>query len=340
DGTLLTAMKNAGQELDDEDLAAYMKQRGLGTPATRAAIIERLIKTGYIYRDKKKLMPTEKGTALIGQVHHDLKDVALTANWEQSLADMQDGKILQAKFENDIGDFVRRLLPEVIKQSPALPFTSTSDRFKNYSRSSTSRTSLPAARSVDDDSSGDAELSAPVTGRRKAYGSKTGGGTRKTSATSGSAGGTKSRKGTAKSGYGTGKSTGTTKSRGTRTTGAGGKTGSSRTSKSDSNETTSAKPPGTGRTTNDVSFGPCPQCHRGFVRQTPKGAGCSYWRDGCTFTIWRECFGKKLTDTQIKDLVRKKRTSMIKGFKKKSGDGTYEARLVLNEEFKARLEFQ
>jgi DNA topoisomerase III len=85
DASLLTAMKNAGQEIDDEDLAAYMKQSGLGTPATRAAIIERLLSTAYIERKKKALLPTPKGTALIHQVHADLKNIALTASWEQRL---------------------------------------------------------------------------------------------------------------------------------------------------------------------------------------------------------------------------------------------------------------
>lgn len=83
DASLLTAMKNAGKELDDEDLASYMKQKGLGTPATRAAIIERLLQTGYVERSKKALLPTEKGKALIGQVHNELKDIALTAIWRQ-----------------------------------------------------------------------------------------------------------------------------------------------------------------------------------------------------------------------------------------------------------------
>lgn len=91
DASLLTAMKNAGQEIKDEDLAAFMKQSGLGTPATRAAIIEKLLTVGYIERKKKSLLPTEKGKALINQVHHALKDVALTASWEQQLEDIQDG---------------------------------------------------------------------------------------------------------------------------------------------------------------------------------------------------------------------------------------------------------
>src|SRR5262249_2755462 len=90
-------------------LAAYMKQSGLGTPATRAAIIERLLATGYIERKKKSLIPTTKGITLIGHVHVDLKDIALTASWEQRLSDMQDGKLPLAAFESDIAGFVARI---------------------------------------------------------------------------------------------------------------------------------------------------------------------------------------------------------------------------------------
>jgi len=121
DGTLLTAMKNAGRDLDDEDLASYMKQKGIGTPATRAAIIERLLQTGYIERAKKALVPTGKGLALHEQVHGDLKNVALTAIWEQQLADMQDGKLKLHSFEDDIASFVRRILPDVAAATSSLP---------------------------------------------------------------------------------------------------------------------------------------------------------------------------------------------------------------------------
>jgi len=86
-------------------------------------------------------------------------------------------------------------------------------------------------------------------------------------------------------------------------------------------------------------LGQCPQCQAGTVRQTPKGAGCGRWREGCTFTVWRTVSGKELTDEQIKDLVLKKRTELIKGFKKKDGSGTYDAYLVLADDFKTRLEF-
>lgn len=213
DSSLLTAMKNAGNEIDDEDLAAYMKQSGLGTPATRAAIIERLVSTGYIERKKKALVPTSKGTAIIGQVHHELKDIKLTAGWEQKLSDMQEGKLPLITFENDIAGFVSRILPLAIEGATPIPAAAAS------------------------------------------------------------------------------------------------------------------------------GLGICPECKQGVVQPGPKSSSCNRWREGCKFSIWNEQHGKKLTESHITQLLEKRRTSIIKGFKKKDKTGTYEARLILTDDFKIRLEF-
>jgi DNA topoisomerase-3 len=215
DASLLTAMKGAGQEIKDEDLAAYMKQSGLGTPATRAAIIEKLIAVGYIERKKKALLPTEKGNALINQVHPTLKDVALTASWEQQLANIHDGTTPADFFATAIVQFVQDIFPEIIASHPAM----------------------------------------------------------------------------------------------------------------------AAVP-------NPNAYGPCPKCNTGTVRKTIKGAGCSRFKEGCNFSIWGQINGKKLTDEHIRHLVTKGRTQLIKGFKKKDGHGTYDACLVLTDDFKVRLEFQ
>ena len=91
--------------------------------------------------------------------------------------------------------------------------------------------------------------------------------------------------------------------------------------------------------TAQTALGTCPQCNQGTVRPTPKVAGCSRWKEGCTLSIWREQHGKELTDEQIKELLTNKRTELIQGFVKKSGTGTYDARLILNDEFKVRLDF-
>ncbi|HLJ26505.1 MAG TPA: DNA topoisomerase, partial [Candidatus Angelobacter sp.] len=216
DASLLTAMKNAGQEIQDEDLAAYMKQSGLGTPATRAAIIEKLIAVAYVQRKKKSLLPTEKGKALINQVHPTLKDVALTASWEQQLANVQDSSTPADFFAAAIVQFVQDIFHQIIATRPA---------------------AMPAV-------------------------------------------------------------------------------------------------------SNPNVYGPCPKCKTGTVRKTIKGAGCSRFKESCKFSIWGQINGKKLTDEHIRQLVTKGRTGLIKGFKKKDGSATYDAGLVLTDDFKVRLDFE
>jgi len=82
----------AGKFVEDEELRQAMKESGLGTPATRAATIERLLKVGYLVRDKKALVPIEKGRAPIGLLGESpLASPELTARWEERLARMEKG---------------------------------------------------------------------------------------------------------------------------------------------------------------------------------------------------------------------------------------------------------
>ncbi len=187
----------------------------MGTPATRATIIEKLIAIGYVERKKKSLLPTEKGNAIINQVHQTLKNVALTASWEQQLADIQDGTQPADFFAEAIIQFLRDISPQIIAAPPT-----------------------PMAAAAD-----------------------------------------------------------------------------------------------------PQSYGPCPKCKIGTVRRTKMGAGCSRFKEGCTFSIWGEMSGKKLTSEHIRQLVAEARTALIKGFKKKDGSGTYTARLILSEDLKVKLEF-
>lgn len=115
DASLLSAMKGAGKLVDDEDMASIMKENGLGTPATRAAIIERLIKSGYLYRSKKVFVPSDKGVNLIATVQEDLKNPALTGAWEQKLKRIEDGDADAEAFSAEIEGFVASLLPQVAK---------------------------------------------------------------------------------------------------------------------------------------------------------------------------------------------------------------------------------
>ncbi len=112
EATLLTAMETAGKQIEDEKLREEMKSIGLGTPATRAGIIEKLLSVGYIKRNKKNLVPTQNGIQLIEIVHEKLKKPDLTGEWESDL-----GKI--AKNEASSKDFIvdiKKYVAEIIKE--------------------------------------------------------------------------------------------------------------------------------------------------------------------------------------------------------------------------------
>ncbi|HUA73221.1 MAG TPA: DNA topoisomerase 3 [Solirubrobacteraceae bacterium] len=106
DASLLAAMETAGKLVDDEELREAMKESGIGTPATRAAIIERLITVGYVERDARALVATEKGLNVIRLLDaHMLTSPELTGNWEHRLGKIERGEDSRAKFMSDIAGF-------------------------------------------------------------------------------------------------------------------------------------------------------------------------------------------------------------------------------------------
>jgi DNA topoisomerase-3 len=114
ESALLGAMETAGKFVEDEELRQAMKESGLGTPATRAAIIERLIKVGYVEREKKALVPTSKGRALISLLRESsLSSPELTGQWERRLAEMERGAERRPDFMADIGSFTTSLVEGV-----------------------------------------------------------------------------------------------------------------------------------------------------------------------------------------------------------------------------------
>jgi DNA topoisomerase III len=125
DATLLTAMETAGRTLDDRELAEAMKESGLGTPATRAEIIETLIRREYVERQGRLLAATEKGVRLVERVHPDAKSPALTGDWEAQLARIQSGQADLAGFMERIEDHVRELVKATLAGAvaPSAPTT-------------------------------------------------------------------------------------------------------------------------------------------------------------------------------------------------------------------------
>jgi DNA topoisomerase-3 len=216
ESALLGAMETAGKLVEDEELRQQMKDSGLGTPATRAATIERLIKVGYIEREKKVLVPTEKGRSLIGLLGESpLTSAELTARWEERLAKMEKGAERRPDFMSDINSFATGLVEEV--------------------------------RGMEGE-----KLAAPSRSREP--------------------------------------------------------------------------------------LGACPKCGSPVV-ETKKAYSCSAWKQtGCDFAIWKQISGKRLSESQAKQLLTRGRTGQMKGFKSRAGK-PYSAALKLDGEHKVRLEF-
>jgi DNA topoisomerase-3 len=216
EAALLGAMETAGKFVEDEELRQAMKESGLGTPATRAAIIERLIRVGYVEREKKTLVPTDKGRALISLLgESQLSSPEMTARWERRLAEMERGAERRPDFMSDINGFVTKLVEEV--------------------------------RGMQGE-----KLAAPSSRR--------------------------------------------------------------------------------------MPLGVCPKCGSPVV-ETRKAYSCSAWKtSGCDFAIWKQVSGKRLSEAQAKQLLTKRRTGQLKGFKSKAGK-PYAAALKLDGEHKVRLDF-
>ncbi|MCD8282120.1 MAG: DNA topoisomerase III [Prevotella sp.] len=115
EATLLAAMENCGKETEDETLRTAMKDCGIGTPATRAAIIETLFTRGYVTRQKKLLVPTEKGLALYSVVKSKLiADVRMTGEWEKELARIERGELSADTFRTHIEQYTSDITSELL----------------------------------------------------------------------------------------------------------------------------------------------------------------------------------------------------------------------------------
>lgn len=114
EATLLSSMEGAGKLVDDEELREAMSERGLGTPATRAAIIEGLIQDHYLARNQRDLVATAKGIALIDQLHEAgveaLASPEMTGQWEHKLKLMEQGRADRAAFMREIRDLAAQIV--------------------------------------------------------------------------------------------------------------------------------------------------------------------------------------------------------------------------------------
>ena len=118
EATLLSAMENAGKEVEDAESKKAMAECGIGTPATRANIIETLILRDYIRRDKKAIIPTEKGLAVY-EIVKDKKiaNAEMTGSWELALAAIEAGKMPSERFAQGINSYVGTICEELLSLS-------------------------------------------------------------------------------------------------------------------------------------------------------------------------------------------------------------------------------
>ncbi|MCY0864084.1 MAG: DNA topoisomerase, partial [Sulfobacillus sp.] len=201
--TAIAAKKTtAPSALTDASLLTLMEQKGLGTPATRARIVETLIQRGYVERVKKTLKSTAKAQHVLRVIPDRLQSPDLTGQWEARLEAIAHGQEDARQFLADIRQFTREIVAAARQQ--------------------------------------------------------------------------------------------------------------------------------TGEAIGGDGLGLCPVCHQGQVLETPKGWGCSRWKEGCRFVIWKTVAGKRLTTAQVKTLLAGKTTRELTGFQTKAGR-SFAARLRLDD---------
>ncbi|KAA6299872.1 MAG: DNA topoisomerase 3 [Candidatus Ordinivivax streblomastigis] len=118
ESSLLSAMESAGKEVENEEEREAMKESGIGTPATRAAIIETLFAREYMVREKKSLVPTQKGLSVYEIVKDKrIADVSMTGQWENALARIESGEMQPQAFHRTIEVYTRQITTELLETS-------------------------------------------------------------------------------------------------------------------------------------------------------------------------------------------------------------------------------
>ncbi len=146
EATLLSAMENAGRFVENEDIKESLKDSGLGTPATRASIIERIIYVSYVERKGKNLVPTDKGMKLIEILPSELKSPETTGKWEKGLSSISKGKLDNKKFMNSINKYVNFIIEHSSKVNNTIVFEKEKPQVKSQHTSLKSLGSCPACK--------------------------------------------------------------------------------------------------------------------------------------------------------------------------------------------------
>ena len=327
EGTLLGAMETAGKLVDDEPLKEALKERGLGTPATRAAIIETLLARGYVVREGKVLAATNPGRYLVAIVQdRGLKSPELTGEWEAKLREIERGRLDPRRFMGEIvaytGEVIRPGDPPPAGESPlgdcprcggpviagkkgfgcsawraGCPFVLMPEHRGRPLGEGQVRDLLHRRPVLVPGESGELVLYLTEAGALTDVPVPVGGPPRRPG----------------KPGRGR----------------AGGRSAAGKAPRkpADARQVV-ANPPGTPAAAfAAVPLGECPLCKSEVVEQE-KSYGCRGWKSGCKFTIWKTIAGKKISVKSAQALLKKGKSPLLKGFASKSGK-PFDARLKL-----------
>ncbi len=353
EATLLRGMETAGRNVDDEELRQAMKENGIGRPSTRAAIIETLFKRNYVAREKKRLVPTPTGVELIGLIRNPtLKSAELTGQWEKKLRQIESGELTGEQFLGELTQLVQEMAAEVeqdrsgrtLSAGPAAP----QPAFPGERDAPAARAAHPSG------SSAPAERAATQQGGREASGKGPAGGAGlgpcpacqqghvlrgKTAF-----GCSRFREGCSfrlpaeflgkklsdpqiKALLSKGRTPlikGFSQPDGARLDaalrlGAGGQLEAVAAAES--------KP----TTATDPGQIPCRVCQLGHMLRGKAAYGCSRFREDCQFRVPLEWGGKALTETQLRQLLRRGETGLIKGFVSAKTGKKYDAALKVED---------
>lgn len=290
--TLLKAMETAGN--GDYDEGSDIEKKGLGTPATRSRIIEKLVKLEYVERKNKQMLSTPKGQALIAAVPDEIKSAKLTADWETQLQHIEQGKEDADRFMSGISDFVRKLVADYSSEAE----NNTFHQRENIGKCPKCGKNVLAFSKVYA-----CEAGKDACGFRifKSISGK------EISDTHAKQLLTKKK---------------TDLIRGF-TSKAGKKFDAHLVLKEDLS-LGFAFPSG--------EIGKCPVCGKAVISY-PKTYSCEDSKNGCTFVIWKTISGLTIPEAQAKKLLTKGKTDLLKGFTSKAGK-KFDAYLVLKDEQK------
>jgi DNA topoisomerase-3 len=335
EATLLSAMESAGRALDDEELRAAMKDTGLGTPATRAAIIETLLKRGYARRERTLIVATATGRALVESLPvASLASPELTGAWEARLARIARGQESRGRFMEDIAAYVRELVAAVaaVAPSPAAQAAAAGATVgrcprcggavragrRAFACAAACGFSMPArvaGRAIGD------KLAAVLLARRRSEVLR---GFRGKSGKRFAAGLLLDDDGSLRFAFDGEPARKTKKPQKPAKTQARAKTQTAAKPKT----ATKPKTPQTQPAKEPLAALGCPRCGAGTLIAGKRGWGCARWREGCRFVVWFETAGRRLSESQLRDLVVRGKTRRARF--RPDGGAEAEGRLVLD----------